>query len=131
MISVPKKILYADDDMDDRELIEEALYQVDKDLIRVGAASGTEALELLESPVTENLSLILLDFNMPDLTGAQICEKISPMPRYRNIPRIIWSTSSSSLYRHISEISGATHYFQKPDTFDKIVELMRYILSLG
>jgi CheY-like chemotaxis protein len=132
MIGIPKKILFADDDIDDRELVEEALLQIDKDIIRIGASSGEQALTiLLDFEITANLSFILLDFNMPDLTGAEVLEKIAQIPQYKIIPKIIWSTSDSSLYQNISKASGATHYFQKPQSFEMLIQLLHYMLSLS
>jgi CheY-like chemotaxis protein len=132
MIAKSRKILLADDDVDDRELFEEAILQIDKDIIVISASSGGEALELLLSfQVTENLSLIILDFNMPDLSGAEVFKQISHIPQYERIPKIIWSTSNSMLYQNISKSSGASHYFQKPQSFEAIVQFIRNILSLG
>ena len=41
------------------------------------AKSGTKALEILESP--NDIDLILLDIEMPDINGYDVCKRIKTM----------------------------------------------------
>lgn len=70
MNKASKIILYADDDdVDDQELLKEAFHQIDTAIdIRI-VSGGDEWLTLLACLTDQELpSLIILDYNMPDLT---------------------------------------------------------------
>jgi CheY-like chemotaxis protein len=122
----------ADDDPDDRELMAGAFQEVDSNIELLMASSGKEALELLLRPENRlRISLIMLDFNMPDLSGAEVFEKIRDIPEYARIPKVIWSTSDSPLYQKISRESSATHYFEKPLVYQEILPFAKKIFALG
>ena len=94
----PKIILLADDDADDRELLEEAILSIETDAVIHAAASGNEALTVLNNSSDKELPcLIILDYNMPDLNGAEVIEIIINDNRYKDIPVLIWSTSNLPL----------------------------------
>lgn len=124
-------ILLADDDPDDRELLQEAFLQSDDSLKMLVASSGKETVELLQACEEGDLPcLIILDYNMPDLNAAEVLDKICGKGRYDAIPKIVWSTSDAALYQQVCKEKGATHYFQKPHSFLEIVELAKTMLQL-
>ncbi len=43
--------------------------------------------------------LIVLDYNMPGLNGADILKEIGANERYSTIPKIVWSTSDSDKFK--------------------------------
>ncbi len=77
-------ILCVDDDQDDCSLLEESIKRTGKSIILEFVPSGQEALEfLIEAIQADNLpSLIILDINMPKLTGSEI------LPKIRNVLKI-------------------------------------------
>jgi len=75
------------------------------------AEDGIEALEILEQ---EPIDLILLDWNMPKLSGIDFLKKVRAMPKYSKLP-IIMITSESARYNIIEALKlGATDYIIKP-----------------
>ena len=61
----------------------------------VEAKDGEEALELLEAHV---IDLILLDWNMPKLSGIDFLKQVRNMERYKELP-IIMVTSEAAKFR--------------------------------
>ena len=69
---MPKVIFIADDDADDRELLEEAILSIENNTVVHAASSGKEVLTHLQNSQDKDLPcLIILDYNMPDLNGHQ------------------------------------------------------------
>lgn len=124
-------ILIADDDAEDRELIEEAILEVNPDIIFHQVHNGQEALDFLQSGNGHRLpDAILLDYSMPKLNGAQVLAKLCGEEQYTPIPKFVWSTSNMRV--HISEClqHGATKYFIKPDSPAKLKAIAGEILAV-
>ena len=125
-----KFILLADDDKEDLELLEEALTACEPDIKLHSVLNGRYAFEYHEqSPDTELPCLIILDYNMPEMNGANVLEKICSQPRYKDIPKIIWSTSNSNAYIKECMEKGASAYFVKPASHKQLQNLAKEMLS--
>jgi CheY-like chemotaxis protein len=125
-----KIILVADDDLDDQEMLEEVFLKIEKDAFIHSVSSARETLEYLRNCMPETLPcLIILDYNMPDLTGAQLAEMISQNKLYQHIPILVWSTSNSAVYRQECKEKGAKQYFYKPHDFMEVIEMAKQMLS--
>jgi CheY-like chemotaxis protein len=74
--------------------------------------------------------LIVLDYNMPGLNGADILRELSTNERYKNIPKVVWSTAGSEKFRKICLELGAVDYVIKPNNVVGLEEVARYMLSL-
>jgi DNA-binding response OmpR family regulator len=100
------KVLIADDDADLRELISFTLAQAGYLVIK--AADGTAALKRFEE---ESPDLVVLDVNMPGLTGFQVCEAIR---RRSRVPVMMLTVrgEEEDLVRALG--LGADDYLNKP-----------------
>lgn len=75
------------------------------------ASNGIEALMTLRQ---SQIDLVLLDWNMPQLSGMDFLKKVRGMPAYKNLP-IIMVTSEAARYNVIDALkNGATDYIIKP-----------------
>ena len=111
-----KKILYADDDTDDKAWVSEACKAVNSTLHIDFVENGREALDYLAHlPKKQLPSLIVLDLNMPELDGRQTLQRLKSNTDYQDIPVVIVTTSSSKLDRDICSRLGASLYLTKPD----------------
>src|SRR4028118_1263749 len=92
-------ILLAEDDPDDQELIVHAFTEINESFNLHIVNDGKEALDFLTSTSDSKLPcLIVLDYNMPELNGAQVLQKLTGNKRYQDIPKIILSTSGNPTY---------------------------------
>lgn len=116
-----------DDDVDDREIFELALNHVGSDHVCVTTGCGKKALERLISDEAFLPHYIFLDLNMPIFSGKQCLREIKKIPRLKNIPVIIISTSSVQSDIEDTRLLGADHYVVKPNS---IIDLSHAIESL-
>ena len=100
------------------------------------ASSGDECLEFLRQPKEANLTLpcmILLDLNMPGMDGRETLRAIKSDTCLKNIPVVVFTTSSNP--RDITKCYeyGANAYHVKPikypDHISILEEIFRYWLE--
>lgn len=124
-------IFLAEDDIDDQELFAEAISTHNKTIQIQSVSNGRKAISFLENLPALNLPrLIVLDYNLPEADGARILNFLSQQERFRHVPKVVWSTSNSHIYREACLQLGAKAYFTKPTDIAGITELAREILSL-
>lgn len=126
---MPKKILLADDDLDDRMLFE-TVYKTRGDIILLPAAlNGMEVIERLERGI-ELPDLIILDQNMPQITGKQTLSYLKSDQRFRNIPVCICSTYADHQLTVDCLKLGAYKVSSKPITHAEYQKMMNDFLSV-
>ena len=87
-------------------------------------------MEYLDTLSSDQLPcLLILDYNMPELNGADILKVLKTMQRYDDIPKIIWSTSGTETYRIKCLELGANDYIIKPSRVSDLVEAIKYMIS--
>lgn len=122
-----KTVLVAEDDPDDRLLLREAFAErLGDDVPLVFVNDGVELIDYLVKLGENNATLpsvILLDINMPRMNGLQALERIKAHSRMKTIPCAMLSTSNSPEMVNLAYQLGASSYFQKPATFQQMVEL--------
>ena len=98
------------------------LHDLLKDTYEVKIAkSGTKALEILESP--NDIDLILLDIEMPDINGYDVCKRIKNNETIKNIPIIFITGRTSQEDEEYGLNLGAIYYISKP--FNKAIVKLR------
>src|SRR5436309_2196388 len=105
------KILVVDDDKLGRELLARSLEKFGFEVVECG--DGMEAFQLLEHGAP---ALLVLDYDMPEFDGAQMCDIIrhNPNPDIAEIP-IIMLTAFSGEEREVACLrAGADDFVTKP-----------------
>ncbi|HVG13426.1 MAG TPA: response regulator [Chitinophagaceae bacterium] len=111
-------ILLADDNADDQSFIRDAFAYIKAGIDLKIVDSGIELLENLELTDDALLPcLIVLDYNMPELNGAEVLEVLVKEAKYAGIPKILLSTSYYKKHIDYCLKLGATGYLIKPDNF--------------
>lgn len=107
---VSVKILVVDDEPSNLAVLE-AVFQ-DSGYSLVHASSGAEALMAL---IQHDFAVLVLDVNMPDMTGFELAQLIKQRKKSANIP-IIFLTAYFNDDQHVVEGygSGAVDYLHKP-----------------
>lgn len=126
-----KNILLADDDFEDKSIIQDAMEMLNAADVMFFANSGLHAWELLEKCYTDNTipCLIVLDLNMPKMSGAQMLGKIKNDIRFKDVPVIIYSTSINPLEKEKCLSLGAHAYIAKPVSFNESLETAKTFLA--
>ena len=125
-----KFILLGEDDIDDEELLKELFSSVDNSFSLMFIRKGKQIIEYLTTLRDNHLPcLIILDYNMPELNGADILKELKDHPRYAGIPKIIWSTSQTDTYRKKCLELGADDYIIKPSKVNELVKIIEYMIS--
>jgi two-component system, response regulator len=134
-------ILLAEDNPDDEALTLRALKRSQVcDRVEV-ARDGAEVLDQLFAKSATGLAqkvlpdLILLDLNLPKLSGFSVLSRIRQDERTRFIPLVVLSSSSQEGDVKESYRLGANSYVRKPVDFDRFVDevahLGRYWLDIN
>jgi CheY-like chemotaxis protein len=109
-------ILIADDDPEDQEMIIDLLRERLPDAGIKSVHDGREVMDWLSDCAGDELpGLMLLDYKMPGMTGADVLRATEQDPSYKLIPKVIWSTSGNPDYIGICMRHGALQYFVKPN----------------
>ena len=123
-------IFYADDDREDCELFREALAHIDTAITCITAKDGREALNYLDH--CEQLpDYIFLDINMPLVDGKQCLVEIKKSGKLKEIPVVMYSTTSDT--NEIKEYYklGAHDFLIKPNNFVTLCESLDSIFSFS
>lgn len=123
-------ILYVDDDQDDLLFIAEAFEKYTDHLRVIHAGNGAEGLATLRNMEDKGSlpCLLILDINMPVMNGKEMLKRVKEHPRYKNIPVILFSTSSNPLDKKFAENLGAD-FITKPSCFNDLESLVDEFVS--
>jgi CheY-like chemotaxis protein len=125
-----KLILIGEDDIDDKEILEEIFLSIDPSIRLTFINDGQKLVSFLEYAMPENFpGLIILDYNMPHLNGAEILESLQQNVKVKNIPKIIWSTANADGFKNICLQLGACEYLVKPSRFSDLESMIKQMLA--
>jgi chemotaxis family two-component system response regulator Rcp1 len=118
----PVEILVVDDSPEDIRLIRDAfaLWKRSRHLeVLMSGMQVVEGLTNLERrPLIAKPDLILLDWNLPGTTGEDVLEGLQKDPHLRNIPVVIFTSSSAPGDRRRAIELGASGFITKPIDLD-------------
>jgi len=128
--SLNKLILVGEDDIDDKEILEEIFLSLDASIKPTFINDGQKLVSFLENAPAEHLpGLIILDYNMPHLNGAEILRSLQQNDKIKNIPKIIWSTAHADGFKNICMKLGAREYLVKPSSFTNLKSMLKGMLT--
>lgn len=114
----------AEDDLDDAELFGEALQSINPGTPFQHAPNGKEALEQLTT-LPQKPDVIFLDINMPVMNGWECLTQIKQDTALKQIPVIMYSTSSYSKDVERAIELGALCFFTKANSFKELCDILR------
>lgn len=120
------KILVVDDLATNLELLETDLEDVEAEIIK--AISGRKALE---ATYRNDISLAIVDVQMPQMDGYQLVELLRSDPKTRHIPIIFLSAVYSDEY-HIFKgyLAGGVDFLTKPYNLEILIGKINFFLAL-
>ncbi|MBL7814041.1 MAG: response regulator [Saprospiraceae bacterium] len=119
-------VIFADDDADDRLLLQEAFEENDIKCQLEFVEDGVELLGYLQNNATIP-SLILLDINMPRKDGTQILKEIKSNVHWKHIPVVMFTTSQSPEDIRKCYDLGANSFIVKPSSFENLINVTNTI----
>jgi CheY-like chemotaxis protein len=125
-----KVVLLADDDSDDAQIFREGLQEANCSAAFHHAATGTEVFDMLDKGVRPDV--IFLDLNMPVMNGWQCLAKLKNTRGYKDIPVIMYTTSSNPRDYQIAIDLNAHGLITKPSNPKVISKILNTIIcTLG
>ena len=121
----PLELLIIEDNPGDVRLLQEAFDELQANVkIRV-AKDGAEGIEVLisnqEAKSSWRPDLILLDLNLPKISGHDVLAQIKSDPHTRWIPVIVLTSSKAESDVRRAYESHANAYLRKPSTLDGLM----------
>ncbi len=132
--SSPTVIMLVEDNPPDVYMIDRVLKHSGIPMDLRVASDGEQALAMLrrfeEGAGHPQPSLILLDWNLPGVSGAEVLTYARQTERWRNVPVVVVTSSNSPMdIREIARL-GATAHFRKPTDLDAYLDLKRVVLEM-
>ena len=124
----PVRIVMIEDDEGHARLIERNIRRagVNNDIVHF--TSGTSALDyLLDAGTTPAALLILLDLNLPDMTGIDILEKVKGNEHTRRSPVVVLTTTDDQREIQRCYDLGANVYITKPVDYDGFANAIKQL----
>lgn len=122
-----RPILLVEDDRVDAMTVRRALVEL-RVLNRIEhAENGEQALAYLHETANERPCLILLDLNMPVMSGIEFLQIVKQHEHLRRIPVVVLTTSQEQRDKIESFNLGVAGYMKKPVDYRQFVETMRSI----
>ena len=117
-----RQILMADDDADDRFLVQAAFEDNEIPNQIIFLEDGEQLMDYLGSNVQGSSPLILLDLNMPRRDGREVLKAVRSNKSWNAIPIIIFSTSNAPDDINSAYELGANCYIIKPSSYEGLRE---------
>lgn len=125
-------ILIAEDDMDDRFLLQAAFVETGDHEELVFVDNGVKVIEYLDTLAEKGEDavypeIIIMDLNMPKKNGKEVLVELKQHPIYKKIPVIIYTTTRNEIEVKTCYELGANTYIVKPVSFESMREVVSTI----
>lgn len=124
------KWLIVDDDAEDQEIFEIALHEAAPGIELLRAENGAQAISLLRASAAGDLpELIFLDLNMRQMDGRECMAELQKEKTLKEIPVMIYSTSSDG--REMDELLrlGAKRFITKPSNMPELIGILKEVAN--
>ncbi|HEY1497901.1 MAG TPA: response regulator [Candidatus Solibacter sp.] len=120
-------ILLIEDNAADANLVEEVIAEEQLPCALQVLRDGARAIDFIDQVDADESQprpdLVLLDLNLPLVSGEQVLKRIRLSPRCEDTKILIVSSSNAYSDRERAMALGATGYFRKPSSLDQFMEL--------
>ena len=127
-------ILLVEDNAADIQITRRALRDSAVPVNLIVVRDGQEAVDYLtrkgshaNDPAWRRPDLILLDLNLPRVTGRELMQRIRSTPGMQVVPVVVLSTSNRQEDVYDLYAMGANTYVQKPQDFNRFVAVLQIL----
>lgn len=128
-----RRVLVIDDDAASLQLTRIALQEIDPDITTLTLDDGARALRMLRQQGEYAAALrphaIILDWNLPGMSGDEILRAVKGDDDLRSIPVVVLSTSRREADIRCAYQGYANLYVAKENNFDEFVEVLRQLVG--
>ncbi|MBU0599697.1 response regulator [bacterium] len=117
-----KKILIVEDDPDIIDILKVTLEDKYKIL---EACNGIKAVNMVYE---QNPDLVILDINLPEMNGYQVCRLLKEDKNYQSLPVLILTSKSQKRDRFWGMEAGADKYITKPFNPEEVLDCIEELL---
>lgn len=121
-----KKIMLIEDDYVDALTIKRAFRDIKVENELIIAEDGEKALEMLKD-MQEYPQVIILDLNMPKLSGIEFLKIIKKDENFAIIPVVIMTTSKEDEDKLNCYKNGISGYIEKPIDYNEFLEILKIV----
>ena len=129
----PVEVLLIEDNPGDVRLLEEAFKELQANVHLKVAKDGAEGIDAVEKESGQGFKtwpdLILLDLNLPKISGHEVLARIKNNPETRRIPVIILTSSRAEADVRRAYDSHANAYLRKPSSLEDLISAAKQIKS--
>lgn len=123
----PAKLVLVEDNPADVHLIRYAIEQTDPSIQLMHFEDGRTFLDYIDHHPDFRPGCLLLDLNMPMLTGHQVVKSLRANPSFNYLPIIIFTSSGNPVDVEQAYQLGANAYVRKPLEFEELVSILQSI----
>lgn len=116
---ISMRIIAVDDDQTALEILKECLTQGGFGEVTYETSPKAALKKISEAPVSYDC--ILLDIEMPDMSGTELCSKIRALDGYQNTPILMITRHKNRVAVEAAFAKGATDYVTKPFEFFEVL----------
>lgn len=120
-------VLLVDDDSEESYLFNEALEHAHLDIHLSRANDGNDLMAYLLNKPTPDM--VFMDINMPYKDGLEALTEIRSIPKFKDLPLIIYSTTKNEDSINACYKKGANLFVIKPNDFDEMVQVVKKICT--
>jgi len=121
---VGKKVLVADDEAHILHVVSLKLANAGYEVVT--AVDGEEALELC---LAESPDLVITDYQMPYMTGLELCEQLHGNEQTENIPVIMLTARGFDIEAHEMEAARLSGVLSKPFSPREVLAKVEQVLA--
>jgi two-component system response regulator len=127
-------ILLVEDNPADVKITQRALRESGLAVELIVVRDGQEAVEYLlrqgqhaDAAQWQRPDLILLDLNLPKMSGREVLQRVRATPNLRAVPVVVLTTSRRQEDVVSMYACGANTYIEKPEEFQRFVQVLQTI----
>jgi two-component system response regulator len=127
-------ILLVEDNPADVKITQRALKESGLGVELIVVRDGQEAVDYLlrqgqhaDGVNWRSPDLILLDLNLPKMSGREVLQRLRSTPKMRAVPVVVLTTSRRQEDVAAMYASGANTYIEKPEEFARFVQVLQTI----
>ena len=118
------KILYIEDDPSSIDLISRRLKRQN-----IEVTIAMNGYDGVQRAIIEKPDVILLDFNLPDINGAEVMNQLAGSSNYTHVPVIMITADCSATSRKRADNMACDGYLCKPVTKVELVNMLNQVLK--